>query len=210
MDNGLRTMPRASVVGKHRGLKPGKKRTASASHARWTVRVLCPLRTPATSVCSVVTRAGCKWRSHPSPTRGGGRAGHVRTLTSGVPWGTRRRGGRDGSLGCLGDGTWGTPPPRDLPGEDTQMPGCGRVGGGGRGATRQRVRRWPWCRPTRGGGPKRLSQAAQGVGGPRGARSDKRPHAVRRVPAQTSGLEPSPRKAWCGESRPPGLGGGKG
>jgi hypothetical protein len=40
--------------------------------------------------------------------------------------------------------------------------------------------------------------------------SYKRPHDVSRVPAQQSGLESSHRKAWCGESRPPGLGGGKG
>ena len=40
VDNGMRTMQRASMVGNHWGLEPAKKRAAAASHTRRTARVL--------------------------------------------------------------------------------------------------------------------------------------------------------------------------
>ncbi len=101
VDNGMRTMPRASMVGNQWGLKPVKQRAASTSHTRGTARVLRPLRTQGTAVGSVVNRAGGHVAATPQSHKGlaeGLARPHVgrRCLRS-----ARRRGGRDGLLASL-------------------------------------------------------------------------------------------------------------
>ena len=114
MDNGMRTMQRASVGGTHRGLKPAQKGRRWPSHGPPTARVLRPRRTRETSVRSVVTRAECKVAETLPTQKGWRRAYQVLTLVGVVPHPPGVEEVATGRFQLL-RWNWGTPMPRDLP-----------------------------------------------------------------------------------------------
>jgi hypothetical protein len=155
--------------GTSRGPQPAKKRAAAVSHPGRTARVLGPLRTRGTSVCSVVMRAGGTWLLHPRPNRGRWRASPVCTRGGGVP---HPPGGEEAATGradVCGAGTGALPDRVSLLGGDTTRPGCGREGGGGGGATCLVGMTGTGGRGTRRDGPQRPHTPAPGGCLPRGA-----------------------------------------
>jgi hypothetical protein len=168
MANGMRTMQRASGVGNSWGPKPAKQRAAPASPPQLTARVLCPLRTQGPAGGSVVTRAGCQWRTHPRPTMGWCGACRVRTSARVVPKAPGVEAAATGRSSVSWAGTGALPHRLPALREDTTRPGCGRAGGGGGGgAKRLVVRLGTRCRAARGAGPTRPHKPEPGGGLPR-------------------------------------------
>jgi hypothetical protein len=140
VDNGMRTMQRASMGGTQRGLKPAKQRAAVAQ----------PRAADGSSPATDADARNLRWKRRekrgvqggcdtPEPTwEGGGPVKSARwPAVSPKPPGVE-----EAATGCSGlvCWNWGTPMPLDRPWEDPTRPGCGREGGGGVVANRLVVR----------------------------------------------------------------------